>query len=88
MSILEMLDRVENGIDIDRFTISWSMKGIGWGQYHFYMGNDDKVHIQNECMSRESIKKILCMIVDAVVLDDDDVCPQPPADTVQTDEGC
>lgn len=55
----------------DEFTISWSMKGIGFGQYGFYTSKEDgKIHIANECMGKESIKKVLGILVDSAVLDD------------------
>ncbi len=71
MSIQDFLDSCGDGIDLhDSFTISWSMKGVGFGQYRFYNDDEGQLHIDNECMSKESIKRVLEIMVDNAVLDD------------------
>lgn len=54
----------------DTFTIVWGVKKVGWGELEFYVGQDKKVHCQNECMSKEFIKEQLCRMIDECVLDD------------------
>lgn len=89
MSLQDMFEKISDSVEISPFTVFWSMKGVGWGQYNFYMDENNIVHIQNECMSRESIKKVLCMMVDEAVLDDDDLRPKPqPSDNISANEGC
>lgn len=46
--------------------ISWSVEGVGFGEYAFWQ-EDGKIYCDNECMSRESVKKVLCMMVDQAV---------------------
>ena len=55
----------ENG-----FAISWSVKGRGFGEYAFFK-KDDKWMIDNECDSRDNIKKVLEILVDSLLLTDD-----------------
>lgn len=50
---------------------NWSAKGRGFGSMYFYMDKDGYVHCENEIMSREFIKEMLCKMVDNCVLD----CP-------------
>ena len=49
---------------------SWSLKGKGFGQIYFYTGEDGKTHCHNECMSNDSIKQILSVLVDTCTMDD------------------
>lgn len=49
---------------------NWSVKGLGFGQFYFYI-KDDKIMCSNELMGKEFIKKMLCQLVDECVLD----CP-------------
>lgn len=72
MSIQDFLDRCENSIDLaGEFTIVWSEKGRGFGQYHFYMDAEGKIHIGNECDGKNTIKRILNRMVDEAILDDE-----------------
>jgi hypothetical protein len=88
MSIQDFLDQCDDGVDIGQtFHILWSKQGIGWGQFQFYMGDDEKIHIDNECMDKRFIKEILCQMVDNAVLDDE-VHPRPSKLDVISDEGC
>lgn len=50
----------------------WSAKGRGFGGFYFYVDKKDGyVHCDNEIMSREFLKDMLCKMVDNCVLD----CP-------------
>lgn len=53
------------------FIIEWSVKGVGFGEYAFWM-KDGKIHCDNEAMSRESVKRVLCMMVDQAVFPGDE----------------
>jgi hypothetical protein len=54
-------------------TVGWSEKGRGFGEYTFWQENG-KIHCANECDSRESVKRVLCNMVDQAVFEDD---PKP-----------
>ena len=72
MSIRDFLDRCEDSIDlVGGFTINWSEKGRGFGQYCFYQTDDGEIHISNECDGKETIKRILNRMVDEAILDDE-----------------
>lgn len=43
--------------------INWSEKGRGFGEYVFYQENG-KIYCLNECDSKETVKRILCQMVD------------------------
>ncbi len=47
----------------------WSVKGVGFGSIGFYT-KDDKVNCNNELMSREFIKDILCKMVDDCIMEE------------------
>lgn len=53
---------------------SWSKKGFGFGQLYFYFKDDEEgnkvLHCSNECMSKETVKEILCSMVDNAEFDD------------------
>ena len=71
MSIQDMFDAMEDSCrPMDGCTLNWSAKGMGFGQFYFY-NKDGKLHCDNEMMSREFIKKMLCQMVDDCVLDDE-----------------
>ncbi len=69
MSIKDLLDSCENDCS-GTGTFHWSMEGFGFGQLHFYIGEDGKTHCHNECMSNERVKEILNILVDNCVMDD------------------
>lgn len=72
MSIQDFFDNCEDEIDVgDGFTINWSEKGRGFGQYCFYHGDNRKLHISNECDGKNTIKRILNRMVDEAILDDE-----------------
>ena len=72
MSLQNWFDSMEDGAYLhDSFQLSWSAKGVGFGQFYFYFNDmDEKIHISNECMSKEFIKTILCKMIDEAILDD------------------
>jgi len=55
---------------IGNSTISFSMKGFGFGQVVFYNDEDGNLRCDNECMSKDTIKKIMNTLVDCAELDD------------------
>lgn len=86
MSIQDFLDSCGDGVDLHQpFTISWSMKGVGFGQYRFYTDENGQLHIDNECMSKNSIKRVLEIMVDNAILDDP-MLPRKDSEEV-SDEG-
>lgn len=50
-------------------SIQWSEKGRGFGEYTFWQ-EDGKIYCDNESDSRESVKKVLCQMVDQAILVD------------------
>jgi len=54
--------------------LGWSAKGIGFGSFYFYEKKDDdgniKLYCENECMSKEFIKRMLCIMVDDAIMND------------------
>ena len=71
MSVQELFDSMEDSCAVvDTATFNWSLKGKGFGQLYFYTDEDGKTHCNNECMSNESIKKILNTLVDTCVMHD------------------
>lgn len=67
--MLKMFDKLEDKTapHCDQFTISWTAKGVGFGQFHFYK-KDEKWYCNNECMSKDFIKRVLSTFVDEVEL--------------------
>ena len=51
--------------------IGWSAKGTGFGEYTFRK-KEDKWILDSECMSRDSVKKILGILVDKTPLVDEE----------------
>ena len=49
--------------------ICWSERGRGYGEYAFWQ-DGDKIHCANEGDSKETIKRVLCRMVDEAILDD------------------
>jgi len=50
-------------------TISFSMKGFGFGQVVFYNDADGNLRCDNECMSKDTLRKIMNTLVDCAELD-------------------
>jgi hypothetical protein len=66
-----LLDNFPTTTEIsDTFIIRWSEKGRGFGEYCFYI-KDNKIHCDNECDNRETVKKILLNLVDNCIFDDE-----------------
>ena len=49
-------------------SISWSERGSGFGEYTFWQ-DGDKIHCNSECDSKETVKRILCAMVDQAIFD-------------------
>jgi hypothetical protein len=49
--------------------ICWSERGRGFGEYSFWQDGKE-IHCANEGDSKETIKRILCRMVDEAILDD------------------
>lgn len=49
--------------------VQWTAKGIGFGEFYFYE-NDGKLYCDNEAMSKDFIKRMLCQMVDDCILSD------------------
>ncbi len=49
--------------DIPTVCIQWSEKGRGFGEYTFQL-KDGKMICHNECDSKETVKRMLCKMVD------------------------
>jgi hypothetical protein len=49
--------------------IKWSENGRGFGEYCFWM-EEDGIHCDNECDSREVVKRVLCRMVDQAIFQD------------------
>ena len=60
-----MFDNIEQNVMISgSFTVYWQMPGIGYGQYYFYKNPAGELCCRNECMDKDSIKKVLNAMVD------------------------
>lgn len=46
--------------------VDWDWKGLGFGQLSFYIEEDGKIHVMNEYMTRDSVRKILHAMADYV----------------------
>lgn len=63
----------EEEMDDGQVLFSWSAKGVGFGQLYFYFKEEDgtpMLHCDNEGMSKEFIKKMLCCMVDEAIMND------------------
>jgi hypothetical protein len=70
MTVKDLLQQTPDSVDLsNEFTIEWAAKNVGFGQFKFYT-KDDVVYCDNECMSKEFIKQVLCDMVDNCVLTD------------------
>ena len=58
-------------IPLNNFGLNWGEAGIGFGQFHFHTDTETgTVYCDNECMSKDFIKKMLCQMVDDCELTD------------------
>jgi hypothetical protein len=53
----------------ERFYISWSVPGTGFGEFVFY-NKKDKMMISNEGMGKDFIKKVMNNLIDKCELED------------------
>ena len=72
MSIQKWFDSMEDGCTPSGHTyFNWSAKGCGFGQLSFYTKEgDNTIYCNNEMMSKEFVKKMLCQMVDDAVMND------------------
>ncbi len=49
---------------------SFSEEGFGFGEFYFYYDENDKLILDSEHMSKERIKKYLCVLVDEAKMED------------------
>ena len=64
------LNSFDNSAELhNNFTVTWSVTGCGFGQFHFYT-KDGKTYCSNENMSKEFVKKVLNAMVDNCELED------------------
>jgi len=67
---VKMFGHLDNTCEVSGTALfEWGLKDFGFGQLYFYVGEDGKTHCHNECMSNESVKKILNTLVDTCVMD-------------------
>ena len=67
-----MFDKLkDSSTPLVNFGIAWTINDVGFGQFWFRYDEElDKVICSNEMMSKETIKKVLCTMVDDCVLED------------------
>ena len=65
-----MFKQVRNQVELyDPFTVTWIMRDVGFGSFSFYT-EDGKLYCENETMSKEFVKQVLCEMVDQCELTD------------------
>jgi len=71
MSLTDFFNKFDNGCTpVGHAEFEWTAKGVGFGGMYFYLNKEDGyVHCENEAMSREFLKEMLCQMVDNCVLD-------------------
>lgn len=53
------------------FVVDWGLNGVGYGSFAFYKAKKGgKCRIDNEYMSKDTIKKVICQLIDNAVLID------------------
>lgn len=45
------------------FTIKWDAPKLGFGEITIWIGDDEKLHVDTECMSNEFVALVLSKIV-------------------------
>jgi hypothetical protein len=64
MSLEKFLEQIENTCcPNENIRFSWSHQNIGFGELYFYI-EDGELYCDNEMMSKEFVKKLLCQMVD------------------------
>lgn len=75
MSLREFFNRFGDEAEISCINkaiyVEWSVKGCGFGQFRFFTDEDGKLHIDNEMCTKEFIKKVLGILVDGAILEDE-----------------
>jgi len=74
MTLREMFNKLGDGVTPHQpfhFSLDFSLKGFGFGQLYFSLNPEGKIHISNERMDRDTIKRILGVMVDQAVLADE-----------------
>lgn len=84
MSFKEMFEQMDDGVYLhNSISMDFSLKGFGFGQIYFYAAEDENgkklvkengdqvIRCQNECMSKETLKRILIAMVDQCELEDE-----------------
>jgi len=71
MSLHEQFEKLEDKCEPESFGISfgWTAKGVGFGEFYFYRNKEGGLVCDNECMSKEFIKKMLCQMIDDCEMD-------------------
>lgn len=70
-NIQKMLDMCYDDVELHHsFALNWSLKGKGFGQLYFYVDNNKNLRCSNEMLSKDSIKRILNLMVDQCILED------------------
>jgi len=72
MSLHEMFEKLEDRCYPNGTTaFQWTAKGCGFGEFYFYTKEgDNTIYCDNEMMSKEFVKKMLCEMVDNAVMND------------------
>ena len=87
MSLLNWFDSMPNTcVPTEGYTsLDWSVKGRGFGQLYFFV-EDGKLYCNNECLSKERVKEILCMMVDNSIFDEDIPFDEESDDAINNQE--
>ena len=69
-SLSEIFDKCPDDVSIvNPIHLQFSMKGFGFGEVRFYQDAETgTIYCDNECMSKDTIKQILSMMVDQSTL--------------------
>jgi hypothetical protein len=59
----------EHGPGRAGFVVSWGMPGTGFGELTFVLGEDGKLILETECMSKDFVKHILNKLIDDATLE-------------------
>lgn len=51
--------------------VQWSLKGYGFGTFTFVVKEDGVLWVDDECSSRETVKKVLGILIDNATFDSD-----------------
>lgn len=66
MSLQNFFDACGDSVELnaESLTVEWSRSGVGFGSVTFYK-RDGKLYCDNECMSREFVRKVMTDLVDS-----------------------